>query len=222
MKHHLRSCGIIFLFGMVLLATSARGGLVFDDRILELRTTPTQHSAKGTFIFRNTGARPVTIRRVKTGCGCTTARLKKHRIEPGEQGQIVANFKYGFEKGLLRKGLTVFTDDPASPEIPLEIRVLVAPAVKVSPTLVYWRVGDPLSAKFVRVKLDPKISTVIRETRNNAPQFRVSLEKQGNGGDYLLEIIPRSTAAKAAAKIELETQSTGRKPETHKIFARIK
>ena len=222
MKLTLQSWSIIFLLFVALLAEPLRGDLVFENQILELRTTPAEHSVKGTFLFRNAGVYPVTIRRVKTGCGCTTARLKKQCINPGEQGEIVAKFKYGFEKGVLRKGLTVITDDPESPEIPLEIRVLVAPAVRVSPTLVYWRVGEPVSSKSVRVGLDSKIPTVIREARNNAPEFRVTLRKQRDSGDYLLEITPKSTAAKAAAKIELEAQSAGRKPEIHKVFARIK
>jgi hypothetical protein len=222
MKHFRRYYWTMLLLGMAFPAMPLQGGIVFNDRILELRTMPSEHSVEGTFVFQNTGDQPVTIRRIKTGCGCTTARLEKQRIEPGEQGQIVANFRYGFEKGLLRKGITVFTDDPAAPEIPLEIRVLVAPAVEVSPTLVYWRVGEPVTTKTVQVTFDPKIPTVIRETRTNGSDFHVSLEKDGNHGGYQLKITPGSTSSRAAAKIELETSSTGRKPETYRIFARVK
>lgn len=44
------------------------------------------------FRFRNTGDKPLIIRTVRPGCGCTAAEPPKAPIAPGEEGTIKASF----------------------------------------------------------------------------------------------------------------------------------
>jgi hypothetical protein len=44
------------------------------------------------FRFKNTGDKPLIIRSVKPGCGCTAAEPPKEPIAPGAEGLIKASF----------------------------------------------------------------------------------------------------------------------------------
>jgi hypothetical protein len=44
------------------------------------------------FRFKNTGDKPLIIRTVRPGCGCTAAEPPKAPIAPGEEGAIKASF----------------------------------------------------------------------------------------------------------------------------------
>src|ERR1044072_3848999 len=44
------------------------------------------------FRFKNTGDKPLIIRSVKPGCGCTAAEPPKEPIAPGAEGTIKASF----------------------------------------------------------------------------------------------------------------------------------
>lgn len=209
---------IVFALGML----TAQGGLVFDQPILELRSTPSVHSVEGTFVFRNTGDRAVTIRKVKTGCGCTSTKLDRDRIEPGERGEIEVKFNYGFEKGRLRKLLSVYTDDEDQPEIPLELRVNVEVPVQLSPTLVYWRKGEDPATKSVEVEIAHELPVTITRVRTEGSGFAVALRRLGGDGKLAIDVTPESTRDRAGASIYLETESASGRQETYKAYARVR
>src|SRR3954468_5493775 len=92
-------------------AGTACAGLDWTKPVQDFQATPDKPSVEARFAFKNTGATPVTITSLKTTCGCTTARLDKRTYQPGEQGEIVAVYKFPFQKGALRKLVLVTTDD---------------------------------------------------------------------------------------------------------------
>ena len=44
------------------------------------------------FRFKNTGDKPLIIRNVQAGCGCTTPERLKEPVAPGKEGTILATF----------------------------------------------------------------------------------------------------------------------------------
>jgi hypothetical protein len=68
------------------------------------------------FTFRNSGEAPLTIKNVKSSCGCTVPKWSKKPILSGEQGSI--RVKYDTRrKGRFRKTITVYSNASNSPVV---------------------------------------------------------------------------------------------------------
>ena len=85
-----------------------------------------------TFQIRNEGDEPLNILEVKPACGCTVAEYDR-TIAPGATGSIKAAVKSAGFDGPIAKGITVRTNDTASPRLELVIKANVKPWISVRP-----------------------------------------------------------------------------------------
>ncbi len=81
------------------------------------------------FKFKNTGKRPLIIRKVTTSCGCTTPFYTRNPIKPGESGIIKVRFNSTGKMGMQHKTITVITNspDPTSNRVILRLTGKVVP-----------------------------------------------------------------------------------------------
>lgn len=84
------------------------------------------------FEIRNDGNAPLQITDVRPACGCTVASYDR-LIAPGKSGFVhlvvdTANFT-----GPVAKGVTVFTNDAANPQLELTVRAKIEPYISVQP-----------------------------------------------------------------------------------------
>ena len=95
------------------LPLSGHAALTWDVMSIDAKVAADDKKVSHAFTFTNVGAAPVAIERVKSSCGCTSAKLgDKHVYAPGESGVIQAEFVFGFRKGRQVKTITVQTDEP--------------------------------------------------------------------------------------------------------------
>ena len=69
------------------------------------------------FRFKNTGNKPLVIKHVQPGCGCTAADIPKEPIAPGQEGVIKGVFDSHGREGMQNKSMTVFTNTEAKQHI---------------------------------------------------------------------------------------------------------
>jgi hypothetical protein len=62
------------------------------------------------FRFRNTGDKPLVIKDVRPGCGCTLANKPEKPILPGEEGEINATFDSKGREGTQKKDIYVIAN----------------------------------------------------------------------------------------------------------------
>ena len=86
-----------------------------------------------TFTIKNEGDQPLKINEVKPGCGCTTANLVKSELLPGESTTIEAALDLAMRRGLQNKTIHVKTNDPATPDYVLMIKVFSKDDFKLQP-----------------------------------------------------------------------------------------
>lgn len=85
------------------------------------------------FIIKNTGGKELSIERVKTSCGCTTAAYTKH-IHPGSEGKIVIKGNTrGYEGRKFSQLVTVYTNDPKNSRLTLRMSGQVNRFAKIEP-----------------------------------------------------------------------------------------
>lgn len=193
MKRVLSILAFVLIYGI---PVTAMAGLDWEEQRISHTAPITDDHAEMSFAFTNTGQQPVTITSIRTSCGCTTATLDKKTYAPGESGEIVAIFAFGDRIGKQRKRVTVKTIEAGEDgklieeETALELRVTIPEAVKIRPRLVYWRQGEDLTAKTVRITIDHDQPIRVTEASADGGSVLVELRIIEEGKAYELTLTP--------------------------------
>jgi hypothetical protein len=101
------------------------------------------------FEVANRGQADLTLTQVKSSCGCAITKWDRV-IKPGASGSIEAKLNTLYFRDSITKHLTIFSNDPARPQVELTIAARLLPLVKVSPgPAARLAVGDkPASQEF--------------------------------------------------------------------------
>jgi Protein of unknown function (DUF1573) len=198
----------------------ARADLSWENQLQEFHVVPEDKAVTAKFAFKNTGTESLTIKRVTTSCGCTSAKLAKNTYAPGESGEIEAKFSFGSRRGPQRKLITVTSADKQVWQ--LELRCWIHEPLTVSPALVYWRSGAEPAAKVVKLTAGPGQPITIKSVKSSSPKFKTSLAEVKAGQEYALTVTPADTAEGTSAELIIETDTPQSTPRNYKVFARIK
>ncbi|MCA9276352.1 MAG: DUF1573 domain-containing protein [Phycisphaerales bacterium] len=110
-----------------------KGNLMFSSKTQDAGEILDLESVKLSYLFRNTGAGPLTITQVKTSCGCTVPELEKKTYMPGESGTLSVTFDPSGKAGTIARNITIFTDSETTPSETLIVRAFVKPVVVIEP-----------------------------------------------------------------------------------------
>jgi hypothetical protein len=207
---------LVLLLG---LTTTAYADFKWDQPWQEFHGTPKDDHVDATFTFRNIGTETLTIRSVKTSCGCTTAQLEKKIYAPGEAGEIVTRFKFGSRKGTQRKLVTVTNQDGTKKE--LNIVVHFEQGLIPSTSLLYWRAGVSAAAQTMRLRSEPGLTINVTKVSSSNPRFTATLQTVKLGEEYLVSVKPIDSQ-RDEAEITIETDYPLEAPRPITVYARIK
>ncbi len=158
-----------------------------------LEGTPVKHE----FMVRNTGQADLIIGHVQTSCGCTVAESDKKRLAPGEQTQLPVTFDTRHERGHASRRIDVYTNDPQTPDLALEIQGVVRTESEANPREVFFdsvRKGTE-STREVEIKYNGtaknfkivKVSNSnpnIAVTQEPGPKLKIALLRTMPGGPF--------------------------------------
>jgi hypothetical protein len=213
---------LAFLAALLLPLAHGEAGLTWDKPIQQYLRTPEDVSLEAHFTFKNTGTTPVTIKGLRSSCGCTTAHLDKKTYAPGEKGEVVARFFFGDRKGPQRKTIEVRTDDAPTEPTMLDLRVLINDPLTITPALVWWKRGEAAEAKAVQITADAEQHVRIKSVTSSNPRVVPKLETIKAGEQYAISVKPADTAQKESAEISVLTDFPPDAPRTYVIQARVK
>ncbi len=77
---------------------------------------PKDSPLKGTVKLKNIGTETLIISEVKPGCGCTTKKLEKDTIPPGDEAALDITLNIGSTPGPVTKSVRISSNDPKSPK----------------------------------------------------------------------------------------------------------
>lgn len=90
-----------------------------EQRIKNIGKVETDTKVPAFFLIYNVGGRLLRIKDVETSCGCTVANMSKTVIAPGDFARIDVELDTSIKLGQIRKQLTVKSNDPKRPSLPL-------------------------------------------------------------------------------------------------------
>jgi Protein of unknown function (DUF1573) len=174
MKRHLRTANLALCCALLvaasLFAQGAAAGkpkAVTTEPIKDIGLVAKGEKAAYDFAIRNEGDAPLQIQEVRAACGCTVASYDKE-IAPGQTGKVRVSVDTATFSGAIAKGVTVFTNDPATPQMELTIRAQVEPFIKAKPGY----------ARFLTVQGETKEGTIVQTlwTPDGSPMKIVRVE----------------------------------------------
>jgi hypothetical protein len=138
-------------FWVAAVFADAKPKAVVVEPIKDVGSVAKGEKATADFLIRNDGDAVLEITNVQPACGCTVAEYDK-TIAPGKTGKVHAVVDTATFNGPIAKGVTVFTNDPATPQIELTLRVKVEPYINVKPGYARYITvqGEPLEGNIVQ------------------------------------------------------------------------
>jgi hypothetical protein len=181
---------------------------------------------KCTFVFTNTGDRPLEITDVRSSCGCTTTGDWSRKVEPGQTGTIPIQFDSTDFDGPVSKSILITCNDPRQTRVSLRLLGKVWWPIKVTPKSVFMTVttdGPASAPKVVRITntLDRPITLSTPESTNQ--QITAELKTIQDGKEYqlLVNAAPTSVQENIRSLIHIKTSSPEMPLLTVKAFALV-
>lgn len=98
---------------------------------LDLGDVPNGDIATRDLVVRNVGDAPLVVDSLSSSCGCTTVSLEPMTLAPGASGTLHIEFDAGAHgaelTGPLVRQVFINSNDPAQPEVTIELAVNVTP-----------------------------------------------------------------------------------------------
>jgi len=196
--------------------------LKWDAPIQEFHRVPDDKEIWAHYTFHNTGTTPVTIKSLRSSCGCTTAHLEKKTYAPGESGEVLLHFIFGDRKGYHRKTVSVTTDDKPTEPLVLNLLITIHDPVTIAPALVFWKIGQPPTPQTVQITVDNPAHVHIKSAASSNPRLLAKLEPTKPGEPSMITVTPADTTQKESAEISVQTDYPADSPHAYTIHARIK
>jgi hypothetical protein len=162
------------------------------------------------YTFENRGKDTLTIKKVKSSCGCTAVILTNNTILPGETGEIRATFSSGSLTGNINKSITVASNDPDTPKYRLTISGEIIKDLIIKPEHIDFgsvSVGEK-SSKTISVKSQTEPDFKIKKITSSKPFMDATIVGKKNGG-YIIKIALKHNPVigRFSGGIYLETNS---------------
>ena len=202
-------------------AGTARAEIAWANPNQEFQRTAEDRELTANFAFRNAGKTPVTIQKITTTCGCTTAELPKMTWQPGEAGTLPARFIFGGRRGAQAKSIMVATDDGKTAQLSFKCLIL-DDGVILSQSLVFWKVGDAAGEKQVDLQIGQPGKVKITAVASTNPRIAAMLATVREGEKYAVRIRPSDTKSAESGEVFVQTDFPAEGPKAYTIHVRVK
>lgn len=146
---------------------------------------------KHTFTIANNGKAPLRISKVRPSCGCTIAGPYPRVIEPGQSGTFPFSVSSNKLRGKFEKGITIKSNDPATPDLRLRLRGQVKRYIELTPTAINFGklYGDEPMEKIIKIRsnIDTPIEVGLK-TQMKSKNFKAEIVTTDPGKAYELHV----------------------------------
>ena len=105
----------------------------FTPQVIDFGTVQEDSLLQGSILFMNTGSDPITIRNVRTSCGCTVAQVSKKECAPEDTMEVSFSFNTKGFGGLVRKSVSILFQENDIENANFMIQANIIQVVDVQP-----------------------------------------------------------------------------------------
>jgi Protein of unknown function (DUF1573) len=198
--------------------TNSASGLPAAPRIQLAETT--FHFGKVTagqvvrhdFLFTNVGSAVLTIKEVRSGCGCISADNWDKTVEPGKTGKIPLQFNSAAFHGTTSKSLAVLCNDPAQASVLLTVKGTVWNPIQVTPASALFNLSSEKLTNETRVlrivnNMEEPIELFDPNCTNRSFRAQVKTLRIGKEFELRITAVPPYNSVPLTAPVTLRTSS---------------
>lgn len=212
------------IFGLIALAQTGPS-IQFETKLHDFgNISEDDKTATCVFTFKNMGDGPLIIHRAIPSCGCTDPEYSQEPIVPGGTGTVKVTYNTVGRPDAFHKTITLYTNDPKTPNIILSIKGNVIPGTD-NLELSYPRIMDGLRLDKTQVSiLDARTGSIKTESirfinttakpmrlsfRNVPPHIRVVASNT--------QLQPRESGQITLSYLASEAKDFGRKEDNFQV-----
>jgi len=195
---------------------------------IEFGRLPEGRTVEGDIRFTNIGKTPVQIQRVQASCGCTTTKIEKMTVEPGDTASVHYAVRTQGFRGIVRKTITVYFADPKEKDLEFAIQGTLYTDLEVTPSFIdFQRVAyDPNSTITQKVTVRNQTERPIRITMVRSTSVLLTVSPGSAvippGQSLAVQVtLKPSKAAAEDADVWIETDSPSRPKIAIPVFIQI-
>jgi hypothetical protein len=178
--------------------------IVCDEPEFDFGTRKETEVVEHRFVIKNEGEAPLNITRVRASCGCTATSVGEKLVPTGGVTHVEAKFTLRGRHGDQRKGITVESDDPKTPQMRLWLKGKVTTEVAFDPRYVSFGRLQKDEVAERKVKLVSRLPDVkITEVTTPSKSFVVTLDEGGRG--ITIKTVPPMKPGPVRAMISAQT-----------------
>jgi hypothetical protein len=139
---------------------------------------------------KNAGTAPLEISEVSSSCGCTVPTKPKSPLAPGESSTMTISYESAKRPGQANQTVTLITNDPAQPRVPIKLTGEVKPVYDLDPKegLIFGQLtqssNETRTVKIANKYTDP-LHLQLKEGQDFGP-FGIQLKDVEPGRRYAL------------------------------------
>ena len=207
-----------FWIGVILLAAAhAAAGdpaprVVVDAPVHDFGAVEQGAAVEHVFRVRNAGTAPLLVDHVKGTCACTVGVATGEPIAPGDEAWVTVRLETDRLAGRTTKTATVYTNDPATPTVPVTLTGDVLADVVLRPTPLYFghvRHGATVRREIAVVPGRPGGTASVVSVEPGSQRFRAWVEPaaDGNGQRVVVELDAAAASGRFSDELVLRTNS---------------
>lgn len=161
-----------------------------------------------TFEMVNTGDRTVTITRVHSSCGCTTADKWAKQVGPGETWELVVKLDPKGRRGKTSKTITVDTDDPGARQVVFLMEGEIQPRLNMTQSVNFGTLREDSAVKrTITITNNSDEPINLTGAKADLNLLKVDLREIEPGRKYELDVetVPPLNMRSIRGKITLQT-----------------
>jgi hypothetical protein len=197
------------------------------EPVYEFGEKDNTHDVEHDFIIQNKGGAPLTIKDVKTSCGCTAAKPDKNVLAPGEQTKIHTKLSLKRRQGPQNKSITVYTNDPKEGVYRLQLQGTAIAAIMIEPRVINF-------GKLLDEKPEPQHVTIYTPKEDYTftiesvdasalPGFNAEKKVIEDGKKYEITVtcVEDLKTGRYHGSVRLQTDKDDNKTQTFNVFAQV-
>jgi len=189
------------------------------------------------FEVKNLGDKPLRFLGIESRCVCVAGRVTKLEVAPGDSAEIIVRLEaMKSPTREVAKTLTVFTNDPDEPSVPIMIFATIIDTARIEPETVHLpnvQLGQPASAE-ARLLQEGARNLKIKKIKTSSPRITVASSPLiGEQKGHLLTVtvgpdMPEGKFNESATvftnykNFESASKPGEPKKELHKDYSRLK
>lgn len=202
-----------------------------DDRVFDFGRMGINEQRKHVFRIENKGAAPLELAKGPTECKCTISQLSNHSVPPGKSAEIEIDWTPREPDPTFDKTAIIWTNDPALPEIHLEVIGKVAPPFNVAPRV--WDAGtvteeeDGKAVGYVSSEVDKALKIIaiepvdanVKVAYRPLSQKTLDLWKLQSGYEVTATVGKNMRLGRYRTRLKIRTSLSGKDPVEVEVTA---